>query len=228
MYGISIPALLQLQLFWWEHILVQFVVSYPDTGSCECECASVFCKKTKQKTDKHDRIRRRSSAWRFMLWFYTGTKALKECSWILFIMIHGFMSTAANTNTKPDAPISCSTIIYLWMNILQLHSYVLGLREMVHLLSSVWDSLLPVRSLKVTLYHAVSFPFLFTSQTICKNRLPPTSAGGGACGGTKVPISVFTCIVKTATWQYLLGTQMLFMAYEGSGAQVSRKSDLKK
>lgn len=44
-----------------------------------------------------------------------------RCSWILFIMIHGCMSTAANTNIKPDAPISCFTIIYLWMNILQLH-----------------------------------------------------------------------------------------------------------
>lgn len=222
MYGISIPALLQLQLFWWEHILVQFVACTPTQEAVCVNVHQYFAKKTK----KHYRIRRGSSAWCFMLWFYTGTKALKECSWILFIMIHGFMSTAANTNTKPDAPISCSTIIYLWMNILQLHSYVLGLREMVHLLSSVWDSLLPVRSLKVTLYHAVSFPFLFTSQTICKSRLPP--AGGGACGGTKVHISVFTRIVKTGTWQYLLGTQMLFIAYEGSSAQVSRKSDLKK
>lgn len=105
MYGIPIPA--PLQLYNIFECSLQFLNP------------TLFAKKTNIMGLTGSR--KRNSAWHFMLWFYARTKGLKECSWILFIMIHGFMSTAANTNIKPDAPISCFTIIYLWMNILQLH-----------------------------------------------------------------------------------------------------------
>lgn len=112
MYGIPIPALLQL-----------VGCNFADVKIFECSLQflnpTLFAKKTNVMGLTGSR--KRNSAWHVMLWFYAGTKGLKECSWILFIMIHGFMSTAANMNIKPDAPISCFTIIYLWMNILQLH-----------------------------------------------------------------------------------------------------------
>lgn len=112
MCGIPIPAPLQLVR-----------CNFANVNIFECSLQflnpTLFAKKTNIMGLTGSR--KRNSAWHFMLWFYARTKGLKECSWILFIMIHGFMSTAANTNIKPDAPISCFTIIYLWMNILQLH-----------------------------------------------------------------------------------------------------------
>lgn len=74
----------------------------------------------------------------------------------------------------------------------------------MYLLSLAWDSLLPVKSLKVTLYHAVFIPISFQPPHGTENPLKvwkaSDSGGEFACGGEAgVHINVFitiTCIIK--------------------------------
>lgn len=76
-------------------------------------------------------------------------------------MIHGFMSTAANTNIKPDASHKLLHH-YLFMNEYSLAALIcpraLG-NGLIYVLSTVLDSLLPVKSIKVVLCLGVLFLF---------------------------------------------------------------------
>lgn len=99
----------------------------------------------------------------------------------------------------------------------------------MYLLSLVWDSLLPVRSLKVTLYHVILFLFLFTSLTIPRILVDD----GRACGGTEIHINVLiiiTCscsIIKTEMkiWWYFCQERKCYSLHMKAGVSVNPAKD---